>query len=282
MEQLINDSIEREVKARAEVEALKREIELQKVNQMKEVELLKIAYSKEVEALKRGLLTPGSIQEVVQSALKEERERVAREASEAKFRKDQRSIWLRSPECILKIFAFVAMNGYCARNFSSLSRAFRGDPYMWAAIKDRCGAGGKTCLMFHADRGDLARVQWLIKRAANVNAATRGEGMTPLMYASMKGHLQIVKKLCDSGANVNAAQTDDGYTSLMWASMHGNLEVVRELCVRGANVNAAETDGWTSLMWASQRGHLEVVRELCVRGANLNAAWPYSPDVGDL
>ena len=94
-----------------EVESLKteraREVELQKtraneVELMKrEVELLKSGHEKEVEALKRELdtlrLIPASVQEAVQLSLKEERESLARQASQAKFLKDQRTIWLRSP-----------------------------------------------------------------------------------------------------------------------------------------------------------------------------------------
>jgi hypothetical protein len=252
-----------------EVGLLKREVELQKTraNEVellkREVELQKIERAREIEALKRELdtlrLIPASVQEAVQLSvqeavqlsLKEERESLARQASQAKFLKDQRTIWLRSPECVLEILAFVAMNGYCAKNFSSLSRAFRGDSYMWAAIKDRCGTGGQTCLMFHADRGDLARVEWLIKRAANVNAATRKNGMTPLMYASKNGHLKIVKELCKNGANVNAARTGDGFTSLMIASQNGRLEVVRLLLERGANNNLQCTSGSTALSYAA-------------------------------
>ena len=184
---------------------------------------------------------------------------------------DLRSQWLNSPDALLQVLCCVAFCGHDASNFSSLTRAFRGDEVLWGCIKDRRRAGGRTVLMASSLTGDLARVRWLLDRSADVNAADTGAGWTSLMLASFNGHLEIVRELLGRGANVNAAMTS-GWTSLMWACEKGHLEAVRELLGRGANVNGARTNGWTSLMAACEKGHLEVVRELLGQGANVNAA----------
>jgi hypothetical protein len=156
-----------------------------------------------------------------------------------------RTLWLRSPDCLLQVLCCVAFCGHPAWSFSSLmSRAFRGDEVLWGCIKDRRGNGGLTYLMACSYTGDLARVRWLLDRGADVNAA---DGMTSLMMACESGRSEIVRELLGRGANVNA-QTSTGMTSLMWACQFGHLEIVRELLGRGANVSAAWTDdGMTSL-----------------------------------
>jgi ankyrin repeat protein len=184
---------------------------------------------------------------------------------------DPRSLKFNSSDALLQVLCCVAFCGHDANNFSSLTRAFRGDEVLWGCIKDRRGQGGMTALMACSITGDLARVRWLLERGANVNAQAE-DGYTSLSQACWNGRLEIVRELLGHGANVNATLTIRGDTSLMSASQQGHLEVVRELLGRGANVNAAQTDcGWTSLMSACQKGHLEVVRELLGRGANVNA-----------
>ena len=79
---------------------------------------------------------------------------------------DPRSLWLNSPDALLQVLCVVAMNGHDARNFSSLTRAFRGDVVLWGCIKDRPGPKGMTALMACSITGDLARVRWLLDRGA--------------------------------------------------------------------------------------------------------------------
>ena len=123
---------------------------------------------------------------------------------------DPRSLWLNSPDALLQVLCLVAMNGHSARNFSSLTRAFRGDEVLWGCIKDRRGPGGRTVLLACSSTGDLARVRWLLEQGANVNAAQIRNGKTSLLFACENGHLDIVRELLGRGADMNAAQTDGG------------------------------------------------------------------------
>jgi ankyrin repeat protein len=211
-----------------------------------------------------------------------------------------RTLWLRSPDCLLQVLCCVAFCGHPAWSFACLNKAFRGDEVLWGCIKDRCGPKGTTRLLACSRIGDLTRVRWLLDRGAAVNAAQARSGMTPLIAACYEGHLEVVRELLGRGADVNSALRDDGMTSLMWACVDGHLEIVRELLRHGASVNATlpggmdsltfacfygrleivrELLGWgasvnnaTYLMVASEKGHLEVVRELLGQGADVNAA----------
>ena len=107
---------------------------------------------------------------------------------------DPRSLWLNSSDALLQVLCVLAMNGHDARNFSSLSRAFRGDVVLWGCIKDRPGPKGMTALMACSLTGDLARVRWLLERGANVNALTT-DGRTSLMSACKEGHLEVARLL---------------------------------------------------------------------------------------
>ena len=180
---------------------------------------------------------------------------------------DPRSLWLNSPDALLQVLCCVAFCGHDASNFSSLTRAFRGDEVLWGCIKDRRRAGGRTVLMACSASGDLARVRWLLDRSADVNAADTGDGWTSLAFASWNGRLEVVRELLGQGANVNAALLG-GWTSLMAACEKGHLEVVHELLGQGANVNAALSGGWTSLMSACKQGYLEVARLLLAHHAS--------------
>ena len=58
-----------------------------------------------------------------------------------------------------------------------------------------------------SESGDLAGVQVLLDKGANVNAKD-DEGFTPLHQAAEWGHIEIVELLIASGAYVNAQITD--------------------------------------------------------------------------
>ena len=128
----------------------------------------------------------------------------------------------------------------------------------------------RTRVMYAAQAGDVARLQWLIARGARLELKD-WEGRTALYWASRARHVEVVRELLARGAVVDAA-ANDGATPLFIASENNHLEVVRELLARGAAVDAADNDGATPLFIASQEGHLEVVRELLARGAAVDAA----------
>jgi hypothetical protein len=153
-----------------------------------EKEAVREAAQCEVELLRREneslRASSGNTEEAVKRALDAQKERLEREAAQAKYERDQRTIWLRSPECVLTVWVITAQNGYSAHGFKNLSRAFRYDEQLWDAIKDRCGPNGNTHLMVASWKGDVERVRWLLKRSANVNAARTENGSTALMFAS--------------------------------------------------------------------------------------------------
>jgi len=150
------------------------------------------------------------------------------------------------------------------------------------------------------EQGNLALVQALIKKGANVNAKdsdttpvlicalykarpkialelikagadTRGYcGNQALILAAEGGYLQIVQALIKAGANVNA-QNDQGYTALMRTD---NLLIAQILIKAGANVNAKNTEdeaGDTVLIQAAAYGDHQIVKTLIKAGANVNA-----------
>jgi hypothetical protein len=260
--------------AASEVDFLRRQLEAQREAHRGELEALRGA----LEALRGSMLSgiQSGIQAGVEEALRVDRERLAKATAqqhmEQQYRRDQRAVWLRSQEAVLRVFTIVSRMGHPSGRFSSLNRAFRGDEQLWGEIKDRCGPKVGTYLMYSAREGDLGRARWLIERGANVNAAKTHVGSTALMLASEKGHLEIAQLLVERGANVNASRTTDGMTALMWASQNSHLGIAQLLVERGANVNAACTDnGMTALMWASQECHLGIAQLLVERGANVNA-----------
>ena len=156
--------------------------------------------------------TPHAVQAVEQGV-----EGVAVQAGAAT---SPRTLWLRSPDCLLQVLCLVAFCGHPAWNFASLTRAFRGDEVLWGCIKDR-GVEGRTPLMPCSERGDLVRVSWLLDRGANVNAAEKSYGMTSLMLSCMNGHLEVVRELLGRGADVKAAP--HCRTAFIWACCHGHL-----------------------------------------------------------
>ncbi len=68
-----------------------------------------------------------------------------------------------------------------------------------------------------ADKGNLAKVERLIAKGANVNAKDTKLGATPLHYAAKKGHTAIAELLIAKGANVNA-KIKNGLTPLHGAA----------------------------------------------------------------
>ena len=162
---------------------------------------------------------------------------------------------------------------------------------------------GRTRLMFAAQTGNKARVEWLLKRGARLELAD-SEGCTaltwacargftdvvellldkgalasgashpPLYDASVHGLLDIVRVLLEHGADPNGPSTE-GDTPLSAAALHGRVEVARLLLQKGAIVDAACLSGVTPLYTAAQEGHKEVLNLLLAMGADVNGATPF-------
>jgi ankyrin repeat protein len=95
---------------------------------------------------------------------------------------------------------------------------------------DASNAVGETPLMMAALRGELAWVQRLVERGAQVNRS----GWTPLHYAASGPEVSVVAYLLDRGAAIDA-QAPNGSTALMMAARYGALDAAPLLLRRGAN-----------------------------------------------
>jgi ankyrin repeat protein len=136
--------------------------------------------------------------------------------------------------------------------------------------RDSVNPDGTTALHQAVRNNDLPTVEALIKRGADVKAATR-YGITPIHIAAMNGNAAILRRLMDAGADPNST-TPGCETALMTASRTGSVEAVTLLLDRGANVNAKDAGrAQTALMWAITEKHPDIVKLLAARGADVNA-----------
>jgi len=134
--------------------------------------------------------------------------------------------------------------------------------------------------------GDLARVQEVAEKGADVNAsALSSAGETPLIRAVTAGNMDLVRLLISLGVDINLpCQGPKSWTPLMFA--HDNPDMIRELVVAGADVNARTTAGWikaasgrliqrpggeTALHLAAAEGNATAVRALLKAGAEVEA-----------
>ena len=68
----------------------------------------------------------------------------------------------------------------------------------------------------------------LLERGANVDQATKNNGLFPLYAASQNGHLEVVKMLLDKGADTRKA-SNNRMTPYDIALQNGHSEVVELL-----------------------------------------------------
>jgi ankyrin repeat protein len=84
-----------------------------------------------------------------------------------------------------------------------------------------------------ARKGDVAAVQTLLDKGADVNAKFR-YGTTALFKAAERGHIEVVKLLLARGADTSVKDTFYGATAMTWALDHKHVEVVRALLEKSA------------------------------------------------
>ncbi|MFL6254834.1 MAG: ankyrin repeat domain-containing protein [Pyrinomonadaceae bacterium] len=144
---------------------------------------------------------------------------------------------------------------------------------------------GINDLMVAASRGDLSRVEALLRDGADPNAHD-AFGQTALMYAASAGHQPVAEELIDAGAHVDARNRNHksaaelaaarGHVALaallrnarlFLAARDGDLVRLNELLDSGVDSNALLRDEWTALMIASLNNHPQVVAALLRRGA---------------
>lgn len=143
-------------------------------------------------------------------------------------------------------------------------------------------AEGSPVLTVAALNGDEDTVRSLIRRGANVNAASP-TGRTPLLVAaSVDGSYKTVKLLLDKGAGVNAKDKVEGLpmvpiggggeTALINAAKNKDSRSLKLLIDRGAGVNAKDRTGGTVLTAAALFCNGASVKLLIEHGADVNAS----------
>ena len=116
---------------------------------------------------------------------------------------------------------------------------------------------------------EIARI--LIRKGADVDAASELQDNRPLHLAAEFGGASMLALLLDNGATVDA-RNDIQRTPLMNAAVAANVEAVRLLLDRGADIEAREGGHEdTPLIAASFRGHLDIVKLLIANGADIHA-----------
>jgi ankyrin repeat protein len=141
-------------------------------------------------------------------------------------------------------------------------------------------ARGETPLMDAAGNGNLAAVQLLLAKGANVKAISGPPSgrvkngviqlghFTALQLASTYGPLPVIKALLEAGADVNERDAR-GMTALMLSvsSDHGDVEIAKALIAAGADVNAKSLAGETALAWAEKSAATSRIEVLKRAGA---------------
>ncbi|MBB4289858.1 ankyrin repeat protein [Rhizobium leguminosarum] len=121
-----------------------------------------------------------------------------------------------------------------------------------------------------AKDGDLARVEQLLDRGADVSEADEA-GEPALIIAALAGHADVVALLLDRGADIEA-RNKGGLTALHAAAYAGNLKVVELLVADGADVNDSKNFYQMSpLHGAAEEGHADVVAFLLTKDADVEA-----------
>ena len=89
----------------------------------------------------------------------------------------------------------------------------------------------------------------------------------PLLVAAGRGRLDEVQHLVREGADVNKASKEDGLSAVRLAAEGGHLSVVQYLVQQGADINQATSRGFTPLSVATIKGHTAVANYLREHGA---------------
>lgn len=123
-------------------------------------------------------------------------------------------------------------------------------------------------LLSAASKGDISRVQQLVKRGVAVDTQVSGDG-TALIIAAKQGELAMVDALLVLGAQPDLASRGDG-NPLIAAARRGHLPVVERLVGAGADVNRIVALDETPLINAARSGDVETVAYLVEHGADVN------------
>lgn len=120
---------------------------------------------------------------------------------------------------------------------------------------------GQTALFYASARGQVAVVDLLVSRRANVNLGHK-YGWTPLLIAAINARAEATSRLLmASDIDVNQPSHNGG-GPLPVASMSGHSPIVELLLKHPTIDRSAEHKGKNALQWAQQNGHAAIVKLL--------------------
>lgn len=124
-------------------------------------------------------------------------------------------------------------------------------------INTRDVSTGDGGLHIVTTRRDLAWMEWLIAKGANVNARNN-RGVTPLVMATNLGFIEGVELLIANGARVDETN-NAGETPLITAVHNGNMPLIRILLKAGADPDRADNSGRSAREYARLGGNTSVL-----------------------
>lgn len=114
-----------------------------------------------------------------------------------------------------------------------------------------------------ADRGDLAAVEQLLARGADVHHKD-ASGRTALMAATQKNHIPLAQKLIEAGSDVNARDITM-LSPYLCAGANGFHEILSLTLAAGADTTSVNRFGGTTLLPSSEKGYLRTVQKCSSR-----------------
>jgi uncharacterized protein len=146
--------------------------------------------------------------------------------------------------------------------------------YMGFAEEPAARDVGWSALAFAVAEGQLAAVDLLLRRGADVNVDAGG--MTPIeLVAARRYDGELIRRLLEAGAQLDRPPRFRPLP-LLAAAGRGDTATVRALLDAGARPDGRLRGGRSPLMEAARGGHVEVVRMLLDGGAD-----PELRDVGN-
>jgi ankyrin repeat protein len=135
-----------------------------------------------------------------------------------------------------------------------------------ADVNTRSDYDGSTPIHFAAAVGDVAALEALARRGADIDARDE-EGKSPLHRAAEMHRADTITALARLGAVIDARDRD-GRTALHEAAFSADAQTVAALGGGGADVGATDEHGTTPLHLAARVCNRTTVAELLARGAD--------------